>query len=809
MKELKFLFLFAAAMVSPVVSAADYSVKAVVVDSVGNPEEFATWRIFAQTDSVKPIAGDLTAVDGAVFALLDSVGDYRLEVFGPSSEFAQQTFSITEDAPTADLGLITLIPLGNQLSEVTISAQRPLVIREIDRFAYDVTADNERTTSSLQDILRKVPLVTVDEDGTIRINGSTDFKIYKNGRPNNSFTNNAKDIFRAIPASSIKKIEVITDPGALEDAEGVGAILNIVTDNTIDMAGITGTLSLYGDTKNATPTPSLYLLTQVNKFTLSASFGYYSLNRKETECWESAEGIYQSTGNILRNNLYSYQKDNAEYGNLECSFEPDTLNLFTLEANFYNLDRKSYETGSPNLSDPSGNIIYWYKDDFHYPKYRYFDFSGIAAYQRRTHLKGETLTLSYQITTTNQDKDTENQYTDIVNMPQDYSGIYYLSQLHFIEQTIQFDWGRPINEKNKFNTGLKYIQRNNHTESNREYIGTINNVAEDFEHKTAVFAAYFDYRLTLSKLNFRVGLRYEYSHLSAEYKLGDPRKYGTDLNDFAPNAAISYDFNDANTIKLSYNRRISRPGIYYLDPSVRTTPLSTIEGNPKLNSASTDRITLDYSLIKNNFNLNLRAGYQFSDDGIGEYKHVIDQHTYCTYGNVQQYKGFFSNIYSQVKPWNKTTISVNLFCNYDYFRYPLDDLSQARWSYNAYLMIRQKLPWKLTLQGSASYWSGYDTMYLSMKRDANCLFHNLSMQRDFLKDDRLSVRMSFSNPFGPNHCTPRTYSINTDYLSEDMTEVRHGRSVGLSITYRFGSLNASVKKTGVSTANDDLSGGKL
>lgn len=74
--------------------------------------------------------------------------------------------------------------------------------------------------------------------------GSTDFKIYKNGRPNNSFTRNAKEIFKSIPASMIKKIEVITDPGAREDAEGTSAILNIVTIENTVMKGAMGSVGI-------------------------------------------------------------------------------------------------------------------------------------------------------------------------------------------------------------------------------------------------------------------------------------------------------------------------------------------------------------------------------------------------------------------------------------------------------------------------------------------------------------------------------------------------------------------------------------
>ena len=112
--------------------------------------------------------------------------------------------------------------------DVVIKAQRQLIKQEIDRIGYDVQADEESKTLTVMDMLRKVPMVTVDGEDNIKVKGNSSFKIYKNGRYDPSLSKNAKEILKAMPASMIKRIEVITDPGAREDAEGVNAILNIV-----------------------------------------------------------------------------------------------------------------------------------------------------------------------------------------------------------------------------------------------------------------------------------------------------------------------------------------------------------------------------------------------------------------------------------------------------------------------------------------------------------------------------------------------------------------------------------------------------
>ena len=96
------------------------------------------------------------------------------------------------------------------LNTVTVTAQRPLVRQETDRISYDVKHDADAKTMTVMEMLKKVPFVTVDAENNITVKGSSNFKIYKNGRPNPNFSTNAKEVFQGIPASAVKRIDVIT-----------------------------------------------------------------------------------------------------------------------------------------------------------------------------------------------------------------------------------------------------------------------------------------------------------------------------------------------------------------------------------------------------------------------------------------------------------------------------------------------------------------------------------------------------------------------------------------------------------------------
>ena len=130
-------------------------------------------------------------------------------------------------------------------SEVTVTAQKPLVKAEIDKLTYSLEDDPEAQTNNTLEMLRKVPMVTVDGDDQIQLKGSTNFKIYMNGKPSNLLSNNPAEVLKSMPANSVKNIEVITDPGAKYDAEGIGGIINIITTKNA-LQGYTGTVRVNG-----------------------------------------------------------------------------------------------------------------------------------------------------------------------------------------------------------------------------------------------------------------------------------------------------------------------------------------------------------------------------------------------------------------------------------------------------------------------------------------------------------------------------------------------------------------------------------
>ncbi len=788
------------------VSATPYSVKGQAVDSLGEGEAYATIRIFAMPDTLKPTVMGVTDEAGRFDKTLPKAAKYRFTLNSVGKDLVVRDFEVSESKPVADLGRIVTTASGNLLGEVTVTASRPLITREIDRIGYDVQADEESKTSTLEETLRKVPMVSVDPDGTIKIKGSSNFKIYKNGRQNNSFTNNAKDIFKSIPAAMIKKIEVITDPGAREDAEGGGMILNIVTlENTV-IKGVMGNASLNYTTNQNVPTPNIWLTSQIDKFTFSFYGGGGWNPSRARESRQYSERVFDDTGN--KSVSSSESKGSADYGyfGLDMSLELDTLNLLTAEFSGFIHSFTNRSNSTTGLLNPAGDAIYSYDSYSVTDPYRGLNLNGSLNYQRSTHRQGEKITFSYMISGNGSKSDSKSDYTDTENMPVDYTGVNSHSDLNQTEHTLQIDWTRPLWSGHTLDVGAKYIYRDNHSITDQHYIG-VRDTHTDFSHITQVGAAFADYRVNIGPLGLRAGVRYEYSRLSAKYKDGTQPDFASSLNDWVPNAGISLNINQSNSMRLTYGSRINRPGINYLNPAVSTSPTSTSQGNPDLSSVRNQSLNFNYSLFTSKLNLDFSAGYYFSSNDIISIDTSIDDHLYSSFVNGGKNRMFNTDLFVQWSATPKTSIMFNGDLSYSYFANPSLGLRNHGWSKSLFGRIMQRIPWKLSLIGTINYWDGGIGLYsVSKQPTSSCIFHTLILQRSFLKEDRLTVRLSANNPFSSDKRTYISYMVNTPYSGYSESTSYGKRSFSFSISYRFGKLNATVKKVnGIS--NDDVVGG--
>ena len=695
------------------------------------------------------------------------------------------------------------IAWSKDLDGIVVKAQRQLIKQQIDRIGYDVQADDESKTRTVMDMLRKVPMVTVDGEDNILVKGNSNFRVYKNGHYDPNLSRNAKEVLRAMPATMVRRIEVITDPGAREDAEGVDAILNLVMMDGSKFAGITGVVS---GTYNSLNNPNLYasLTGQAGPLVLSVDYGYGGMSSKNTENRSETDRTFLETGN----RQYAYHDGSnpggLHYANLNASLDIDTLNLLSASFGgyFYKLNVKG--DGTTKMYGTNGSLLYGYDNHYWMPGYSHHSWNGRLDYQHKTRRKGERLTLSYMLALTRQHTDQEDTYSALQNVPFAYSHILRSERERFTEHTLQADWLRPLGGGHQLEVGTKYIDRNNNSHSTQDFYGGQVPTDNAFDHVTRVLGLYADYIYNSAKWSARAGLRYEYSYMKGRYPDDKGTEFDRHLGDWVPQASLKYQLTEAQSLKLNYTTSINRPGISYLNPAISSYPNVVQQGNPRLVSAHSQSLSLAYMYIGRRLTLQLTPGYQFSNGGITSVQTASNDVRYVSYGNVQRYRRFSFEQYVQWRPFDATTIVVNNTVRYLYHANPNQGFTNLGWSDYYYVNLSQKLPWKLSLYVSAFGTIGHTPQNVYYTQHS-WMGYYVSLQRSFLKDDRLTVRLGANAPFDRFRAFVNE-SVNGDYRDLS-TSWNRARSLSLSVTYRFGSLKASVKKAERTIENDDVVGG--
>ena len=691
---------------------------------------------------------------------------------------------------------------GQTLDEVVVAQRRKLIKNDIDKLTYDVQHDKTAQTKTTLEILKKIPLVTVDGQENIRVQGSTSFKVYRNGHPDPSLSGqNLKDILKAIPASTIKRIEVITDPGAKYDAEGATAILNIVMMSSSKLQGVSGNVNSDVDTHGSVRLGT-YLTTKVGKLTTTVNYNYRNQSRKQTENNREEVYNYVKTGEQKREYGTNSTAAILHFGNISASYEIDSLNLMTASANFFGYKADANTQNTNERWDKNSLLIYKFDNNMTTPGYSDLNLGGRFDYQHKTHLDGEVLTLSYMLAATRPQTTFRQTYSNMVNFPVSYTSYDQNTRERFTEHTFQIDYVRPFGKHHKIESGTKYILRNNNSTSLMDYQGTTPDMESKFKHKAQVAAAYLSYILTAGKWAARAGLRYEFTRMKASYPDGSNADYHANLNDWVPSASLQYKISDGQTLKFSYNTSINRPGIGYLNPAIISTPTAVSFGNANLGSSRNQKLQLVYMLVTSKLTLQLSPYYSFTNNGIGRILYEQNRKDVSTFQNILKSKIFGISSYTAWTPFTGTSFTLNASMRYARITLPTPYIKNSGCGGGIYFDWEQKIPWKLTLTTSLGGEYG-NRVYNPYAIEGHWFYYNFTLTRRFLKD-KLTVSLSAESPFVKERST--TYRIvQGDYTGYERA-VMKPQCFKIGLSWKFGKLRASVKKAARSIENDDLVG---
>lgn len=800
--------LFASNLYTQAQTAPPYSISGVLCDSTTHQAEaFATVRLL-QLPTKKPVKAVLTQADGSFRITAPRAGRYLFEVISMGKEPIRQTLSFDATTKSVKMDTLYIKEYDASLGVAEVVAQRPLVKAEIDKMTYSMAEDPDAKNNTLLEMLRKVPMVTVDGEDNVKVNGNASFKVYVDGKPNAMMSANPSMIFKAYPASAIKKIEVITNPGAKYDAEGVAGVLNIITNTQTATQGYT--LTLNGSVGNRGESGSAFAVAQFGKFMLSAHYGT-GYHKQPVSTTTMERELYDETlYHLLQSHTVSKGHGMFQFGNLEASYEFSPKDLLSVSAGIHGWNGKNNNTSINKMFAVDGNETYRYQVASR-TKSLYQTINASADFQH-SFTEDNRLTLSYQYSHNPQTTQVWTENTDMVNLPANF-GLKDLASdpdnLSY-EQTAQVDFTSALDKKKQhtLSVGLKYINRINRS-NNVDYTreaGSDDEFTRDetrslrYRHQGDIGAAYLQYNLKIKNWAAMVGNRYEYYHVRVTYPDGKSRPFGTHMDDWVPSVTLGYNLKPTMMLKAGYNLRIARPDISYLSPyQVSYSPEAVKYGNPNLKSEKGHNLNMTFSTFSAKLTLNATLTYAFSNNGMEEYSFVKDGVMYTTYEGFRHSKETTLSTFINWTIIKGTTLNLNASGSYADRKAQVIGCHNSGFAGNAWGGIQQVLPWKMKL----GLWLGGNTKQVTLQgRTAGFYFYSLNLSRTFLKEDRLSVNLQAGNFIGRYHNFRNTTSTSQMHMFTNTRTDFLRYSIGIS--YRLGSLKASVKKTQRSIENDDV-----
>lgn len=550
-----------------------------VLDSLTNePIEYVTVTATKKGEDAI-VAGVITEANGQFSLAITEENTYlvKLAFIGYDTKLVE--VKIDKSNPTQNLKDFILAPTS--LKGIKITGEKPPVRYEIDKKIVNVEDQDINVGQSAAEVLANVPSIQVDDEGNITIRGSSNFMLLINGIPTAMEANNA---LQSIPASSIKDIEIITNPSAKYDAEGAGGIINIITKKK-KLEGISVMANgNYGSFENYGGDVAVSIGKKDVTFNIGGNFNQRHRPR-DIEKIRTTQ-INDSTESIILSNGYGAWKVFGYGLNGEFQWQPNNSHTLIVGGELSKRDMRPY----------------------HYLDFReYTNESLVQAYENRQdniidiNTMSASLFYQYNIKRDKNHFITLKAITNQRDVEQLDSAMYYDDNGEFIGGTkysevgpsdfvrFNFDYQRPLKDGGKFQTGAQ-AQLGTSADDGRSYFW--DSTLQEFVFNQA-FSSYVDYTRDVyagyailngkkEKFGYQLGLRAEYTHRTIEASnFGD---FTTIKRlDWFPSTHFSYDLTKESQVLANYSRRIQRPRSWYFEPFITwETEYNVRSGNPDL-----------------------------------------------------------------------------------------------------------------------------------------------------------------------------------------------------------------------------------
>ncbi|RFP66504.1 TonB-dependent receptor [Hymenobacter lapidiphilus] len=743
-------------------------------------------------------------------------GTYTVQVsFIGYKNFEKPGVVITDAGNAVNLGSLSIESTAQALKEVVVEGQRALIEEKVDRTVYNAEKDETTRGGDATDVLRRVPLLSVDLDGNVSLRGSSNIRVLINNRPSTISANSIADALKQIPADQIKSVEVITSPSAKYDAEGSGGIINIVTKQN-NLRGFTLDTRISAGSRSSNLGLSAAYRTGKMGFSFNAGGrGQYNTPGR----FENEQLSYRLPANndpanrtvVSRSVQQADTRQNNVFArySLGWDYEINKFNFVAASVQIGQRDGTSYQDNlrsSTTFFRTDGDTVInslrdvkvldnsitldatlSYTRTFEKPRQ---EFSVLGQYSRNVRT---------------------NNFTNAIREGQG-SGDFLrnVNDSYNEEYTLQADYVTPIKENQILEFGAKDIIRR----VNSDYTTLLNGqpqagrgLSNIFTYDQNVAAAYAAYTLTLLKnYTFKPGVRYEYTTINADFKTeraASIPSYGV----LVPSLNLSRKLANGNLLKAAYNRRIQRPSLQFLNPNRQASnPLNVTIGNPELRPEYTNNYELAYNTFVKQTSLNFSVFARNTTGSIQPVRTTNLDTIITRFDNIGTENAYGGSLSANVNINKKFTLSGGT----DVFYAVLDNNSanpvlaasnsgwvasgrlnatytfENGWGFQSFAFYRGR---QVQLQG---YQGGFGIYSLSVKKD--------------FAEKRGSFGIGADNFFTPEFKIRSR--VESPVLDQNSVNVLRRAGVRVNLSYRIGKLTTEQpRRRRRAISNDDLKEG--
>lgn len=754
-----------------------------VLDSATQkPVEYASVSLTKAKDN-KPVNGGVTDEKGKLVLQNIAPQDYKLAVGFIGYKTKVIEIKTTPEKPDLNVGTIALAANSNVLNEVTIEGKKSIVENKIDRIVYNAESDATNVGGDATDVMRKVPLLTVDMNGNLQMRGAA-VRVLINGKPSGTMANSVGDALKMLPAEQIKSVEVITSPSAKYDAEGSGGIVNIITKKS-NAEGVSGSVNTTAGTRQNNG--AFNLTAKTGRLSMNTALGgNFAYPQDSRVVMFNETRLANSMVNTIRQDGYSRWKRNGLNGSLGVDYDFNAYNNISSNAKF-----SRFSNGGPGQSDYTINDVL--SKNISNMEMTMNNLDWNADYKKTSKKAGEEFSISGQLSTGRTPQTFSNSLT--------YIGFPITVETFSTnvgknnEYTAQTDYTYPVTKTTTLEVGAKGIFR--------DFNSQFDASARDFKYNQNVASLYsvLSFNLT-KKLQVKGGVRGEYTQIDFNTKAN-----GVEKNDYLnlfPSVILAQTLKGSSTLKLTYNRRVQRPGQQALNPFRNESDQFNIaQGNPQLDPELSDNFELAYSTFIKGSIINASVFYR-NTNGIIEtsISPIVENgvnKTLTTYINVGSLKTFGFNIFGSYNPKPKWTLMSSIGMNSYDINSTQVDVNRTYFMLNVFARSAYAFGkgWNSEFFGVATsprrtYQGKTDAFY----------FYGAALKKEIMKK-KGSVGLNVLNPFNKN-LEIRTKNSSVDArgtVNQSMNIYYPLRSFGVNFAYTFGKLKFTEKKK---IKNDDI-----